>query len=143
MRNWLVTLGLALAACAVSFGVFYGVNREPPTLRAAARDGDPMAWLKVEFKLTDAQFASIKELHEQYGTVCGEHCAAIMAAQKRHAPRVEITALETECVQSMTDHFRKVASLMAPAEGQRYLAMVMPRINDYEHRGAPNLQGRP
>lgn len=143
MRNWLVTLALALAACVLSFGVCYFVNREPAALRTAARDGDAMEWLRGEFKLTDTQFAAIKELHERYGNVCATHCAAIMAAEKRNAPRAEIQTLENECVRSMTDHFQKVAALMAPAEGQRYLAMVLPRINDYGHRGAPNLQARP
>ncbi len=62
-------------------------------------------------------------------------------AQRRQAPAAEIAALETTCVRSMTDHFHRVAALMPPAEGARYLAIVLPRVADYDHRGAPTLEG--
>jgi hypothetical protein len=143
MKNWIVTVLVALAAGVVSFGAFYAVNREPAAMKAAARERDSMEWLRVEFKLTDNQYAAIKQLHGQYGSVCAEHCAAIMAAQKRNAPRTEVAGLENACVQSMTEHFHRVAALMSPGEGERYLALVLPRVQDYDHRGAPNVQVRP
>jgi hypothetical protein len=143
VKNWLVTIALALVACGVSFGAFYALNREPAALRAAARAGDALEWMRVEFKLSGAQYAAIRQLHEDYGSLCTAHCNAIMAAEKRHAPRSEVETLESECVQSMTDHFHRVAAIMSPEQGQRYLAIVMPRVHDYDHRGAPNLQARP
>jgi hypothetical protein len=143
VRNWVLTIAIALAACAASYGVFYAANREPAALRAAATEGDPMQWLRLEFKLTDAQYAAIQKLHNEYGAVCANHCSAIMAARERHAPSVEVRALENACVESMTDHFRRVAALMSPEEGKRYLAIVLPRIHDYDHRGAPNLEAKP
>jgi hypothetical protein len=102
-----------------------------------------MAWLRAEFQLNDAQFAAIKKLHEDYRGVCAEHCAAIMAAEKRGAPAAEIAALEKTCVDAMNAHFRRVAALMPSGQGERYLAIVLPRIADYDHRGAPNVQVRP
>jgi hypothetical protein len=143
VKNWLLTIAVAFAVCALSFGAFYAINREPAELRAAARQGDALAWLRVEFKLSDGQFAAIKQLHEDYGRVCSEHCAQIMAAEKRHAPATEIATLENTCVQSMAEHFQRVAGLMSPEEGRRYLSMVMPRIHDYDHRGAPDVEVRP
>jgi hypothetical protein len=143
MKNWIVTVLVALAAGVVSFGAFYAVNREPAGMKAAARERDSMEWLRVEFKLTDDQYAAIKQLHAQYGSICAEHCSAIMAAQKRNAPHAEVAALENACVQSMTEHFHRVATLMSPGEGERYLALVLPRVQDYDHRGAPNVQVRP
>lgn len=142
MRNLLITLAVALAACAMAFGVFYVVN-DVPALHRAVREQDAMAWLQVEFHLNDAQFAAIKKLHENYGTVCAEHCAAIMAARKRAAPPAEIAVLEETCVRAMTGHFHRVAALMTPGEGERYLAIVLPRVAVYDHAGAPNLQVRP
>jgi hypothetical protein len=141
MRNILVTLGIALAACAAAFGVFYALN-DDPALRRAAREGDAMAWLRTEFRLNDEQFAAIKKLHEDYGAVCAGHCRAIMDARKRSAPPAEIAALEKTCVDAMTAHFRRVAGCMPPAEGERYLATVLPRVADYDHNAAPNLQGK-
>jgi hypothetical protein len=86
------------------------------------------------------QFAAIKKLHEDYSEVCAGHCAAIMAAQKRGAPPAEIAALEKTCVTAMTEHFKRVAALMPPGQGERYLAIVLPRLADFDHRGAPNVQ---
>ena len=143
MKNLLLTLGIAAAACALSFGVFYAVNREPADVRRAVSEGDALAWMRAEFRLSDAQFAAIKQLHEDYRAVCAGHCAAIMAAEKRGAPHAEVAALEKTCVDAMTAHFRRVAALMPPGQDERYLAIVLPRIADYDHRGAPNVQVRP
>jgi hypothetical protein len=140
VKNLLLTLGIVAVACALSFGVFYAVNREPAELRRALREGDAMAWLRAEFRLNEAQFAAIKQLHDDYGAVCAGHCAAIMAAQKRGAPKSEVAALEKNCVDAMTAHFRRVAALMPVGQGERYLGIVLPRIADFDHRGAPNVQ---
>ena len=142
MKNFLVTLGIALAICGAAFGVFYALS-DNRAMHAAARQGDAMAWLRLEFGLTDEQFAAVRKLHEDYSVVCGEHCAAIMEARERKAPAAEVAALEKFCVDSMTGHFRRVAALMPPVQGERYLAMVLPRIESYSHQGAPNLRVTP
>ncbi len=142
MKNILITLAMAVAACAVAFGVSYRMCCEQELHRAAS-EGDAMTWLRTEFHLNEAQFAAVKKLHSDYGMMCGEHCAAIMAAKKRNAPPAEILALEKTCVEAMTAHFKSVAGLMPPAEGERYLAVVMPRVDGYGHTGAPNVQMKP
>jgi len=152
MKNFWLTLIVVATAGVVSFGTFYAMNDEP-AVRRAAREGDAMAWLRAEFHLNGAQFAAIKQLHDDYGVVCSRHCAAIMAAKQRAAAsatsadkaRAEaaVAALERTCLDSMTEHFRRVAALMPPREGERYLAIVLPRVAGYEHNGAPNVQVRP
>ena len=122
MKNFLLTLGVVAAACGLSFGIFFAVNRQPAEMRQALREGDAMAWLRAEYRLNDAQFA------------------AIMDAQQRGAPPAEVAALEKVCVDAMTVHFRRVATLMPPGQGERYLAVVLPRIADFDHRGAPNVK---
>jgi hypothetical protein len=139
MKNFLIAFSIVVAACALAFGVFYLLS-DDRAMHAAAREGDAMAWLRAEFKIDDTQFAAIKKLHEDYSTTCGQHCMAIMAARERRAPLAEIAALEKTCVDAMTGHFRRVAALMPPAEGQRYLDMVLPRVAGYSHGGAPNVQ---
>jgi hypothetical protein len=141
MKNGLIMLLVVLAAGALSYGVFYTMN-DAPAVRQAAREGDAMAWLRAEFHLTAAQFAAIKKLHDDYGLQCSEHCRAIMDARRRGASRAEQAALEKICVDAMTEHFRKVAALMSPGEGDRYLAIVLPRVGDYGHQGAPTVQVR-
>ena len=112
-------------------------------MHRAAQEQNAMAWLQAEFHLTDAQFAAVKKLHDDYGIVCGRHCAAIMRAREHSAPAAEVAALEKTCVDAMTEHFRRVARLMPPEEGTRYLAMVLPRVAGYEHTGAPNVRVTP
>jgi hypothetical protein len=142
MKNRLTTWGLALVAGLVAFGVFY-LCGDDAALRRAAREGDALAWLRIEFKLSDAQFAAIKQLHTDYTVECSGHCAAIMAARDRGAPAPEISKLEEVCVASILVHFQRVAALMPAGEGDRYLAQVLPRLSGYEHTGAPTVRGTP
>lgn len=142
MKNLLITLAVLVGACAAAFGVLYAVSGDR-AMHAAAREGDAMAWLRAEFRLDAAQFAAVRKLHDDYSMVCGAHCAAIMDARERKAPAAEIAALEKVCVDAMTGHFRRVAALMPPGQGERYLATVLPRVAGYEHRGAPNLRMTP
>ncbi len=142
MKNFWITLAVVLAAAAGSFGAFYVAN-DDPAMRRAAQEQDAMAWLRAEFRLDDTQFAAIKELHDNYGDECARHCSAIMAARRRQAPADEVATLERVCVESMAEHFRRVAAVMAPGQGARYLATVLPRVEGYAHEGAPTVQGHP
>lgn len=142
MRNLLITAGVVMAACALAFGVFFVLN-DDVALRRAARDNDAMAWLRAEFRLDEVQFAAIKKLHEDYGAVCGEHCAAIMDARERQAPAAEVAQLEKICVDAMTGHFKRVAALMPVEQGERYLATVLPRVAGYAHTGPPTVGAKP
>ena len=142
MKNFLITLGVVLAACAAAFGVCYAMSGDR-AMHAAAREGDAMAWLRGEFKSSDARFAAIKRLHEDYSVVCSRHCAAIIDARERMAPAPEIAALEKVCVDATTAHFRQVAALMPAAEGPRYLATVLPRVAGYSHDSAPTVRVTP
>jgi hypothetical protein len=143
VKNLLITLVLALAVCAGAFGAFFAANRESADLHRAARERDAMEWLRTDFRLGPAQFSAIQSLHRDFLSECAEHCAAIAAARARREPPAAIAQLEAHCVQAMTEHFHQVAAVMAPNEGRRYLATVLPRIADYDHRGAPTLRVRP
>lgn len=138
---WLCAL-LVVGAGAVSFGAFFVLN-DSPEVRRAARQHDAMAWLRVEFRLDDEQFAAVKRLHDDYSAVCEQHCNAILRARRQKAPAEQVAALERVCVSSMTEHFRRVAALMPAEQGERYLTIVLPRVDGYSHEGAPTLQVRP
>ena len=142
MKNWLITLGLAVVVGVAAYGVFF-VGNDEPELRRAARAGDAMAWLRVEFRLSDAQAAAVKKMHDDFSVECGEHCGAIVDARTRKAPAAEIARLEQVCVDAMTAHFERVAALMAPEQGARYLEIVRPRVAGYDHAGAPNVRVKP
>lgn len=141
MKHFWITLGLVVAVAATAFGVSYVAN-DRPAVRRAAHERDAMAWMAAEFHLNAEQFAAVKKLHDDYGVACGEHCRAIMRAKRHGAPAAEVAALEQRCVNAMTEHFRRVAALLPAGEGERYLAMVLPCVENYDHAGVPTLKGK-
>lgn len=138
MKGLLFMAVLALAACAASFTVFYTIG-DRPAVRRAVSEGNTMEWLRAEFRLDDSQFVAIRELHDEFGAQCAEHCRSIMEARQVQDNQAEVTRLETVCVDAMIAHFRKVAALMPPGEGERYLAIVLPRIEGYDHTQSPTI----
>lgn len=143
---------LALAALAAGF-VCYRLNCEPG-VRTAIRSGDTLAWLRADFQLDDRQFAEIKKLHEAYAPSCEEHCRLIQeAAKARDAVKARggsdpaavaaaertLAELRLTCETAIAAHVRKVAAVMSPEQGARYLAMVLPKIADFDHQMAPDL----
>jgi hypothetical protein len=144
---------LVLLAAATGF-VCYRMSSEP-SLHAVAAKGDAMAWLRMDFHLTDAQYAAILQLHEAYAGTCEEHCRMIREATKARdtlqsatnadpaamrTAEQKIQELRTHCETAITRHVRQVAALMSPEDGQRYLALVLPKIADFDHQAAPDLR---
>lgn len=98
-----------------------------------------LAWLKKEFKLSDAEFARVTRLHEAYLPECRRRCVRIAEQDRQlqqllaHATTVtpEIQSLLVEraktradCETEMLRHFLAVSRTMPPEEGRRYLAWV-------------------
>ena len=154
MKHLLRTLfGLGAAAAAIGF-MCYHLN-SAPELHAAVRKGDAMAWLRTDFNLDERQFAEIKKLHEAYAPSCEEHCRLIQeAARARDALQARggsdpgavaaaertLQELRLTCETAIAAHVRKVAALMSPDQGARYLALVLPKIADFDHQVAPDLK---
>ena len=143
---------LLLLAAATGF-VCYRLSCDP-TLHEATAKGDPMEWLRADFHLTDSQFAAIRELHESYSGSCAEHCRMIQEATRARnalktagradpaallAAEQKIQELRAHCETAITRHVRQVAALMSPDQGRRYLALVLPKIADFDHQAAPDL----
>ncbi len=145
---WL-TLGLVLAL-AVGGGLacyHFSCDR---TAHAAARDGDVMLWMRHEFCLGDAAYTEILRLHSAHSVVCAQHCADVRAARTRLAEAQaggesavaaaarELARTEAVCRVSTEAHVRRVAAVMGPAQGARYLEMVLPRLSALDHEGPPS-----
>jgi hypothetical protein len=152
MKYLLGTVGVIalLAVCTGYMG--YRVNCDP-ALHEAVANGDTMKWLRTDFHLTDAQLIEIRRLHKSYTGTCEEHCRMIQEATRArnalkaaHGDRasleeadLKIQQLKTVCEASLTLHVRKVAALMSPDDGRRYLALVLPKIANFDHTAAPDL----
>lgn len=146
-------LVLAIAAVAAGFACYYFSS--VPELHAAARKGDALAWLRTDFNLDERQFTEIKRLHEAYAPSCEEHCRMIQEAIKARdvvrktqgadpgataeAERA-LQQLRATCESAITTHVQHVAAVMSPEDGKRYLALVLPKIANFDHQVAPDLK---
>src|SRR6266568_6689550 len=138
MKKGQTILLLGLLACAAAFfGIYYLGTVH---CRDMMRESKPeLAWLKSEFKLSDAEFARISQLHEAYLPECRERCKRIkeqgeklqqlLAQAKAVTPEIQNLLAEraktrAECEAEMLKHFLEVSRTMPPQQGQRYLAWV-------------------
>ena len=133
-RSLLILLAALALDTALFAGAFFAAHRTSE--RCCSRPADDLNWLQLEFHLSDAELAHIRELHEGYLPQCAERCARI-AEKKREldallgsgtnvaavsAKQAEIAALRAECQSNMLAHFVAVSRAMPPAQGERYLA---------------------
>jgi len=136
-KPWVILLaGLVLFTAAFSGFYYLGTA----SCRAMLNGPQPeLAWLKKEFRLSDAEFARIIQLHEAYLPKCAERCSRIAALNGRlqqllsQSPNItpelrEILAqraqMRADCEAEMLNHFLEISRTMPPAQGQRYLQWV-------------------
>jgi hypothetical protein len=136
-RSWLIIFGgLALAVCAY-LCIYFGNTAAQRSVEHSARP--ELAWLQMEFHLTDAQLTRVMELHNAYAPKCDEMCRTIdaknaeiqrlLAATNVITPEIkqalaQAAEIRAECETAMLDHFYKVAQTMPPEQGKRYLDWV-------------------
>jgi hypothetical protein len=139
-RPWLILVAGLLGAVVAYCAFYYGGTQ---TCRMMQHDQAPeLAWLKAEFRLSDADFARVSKMHENYMAGCMERCRRIdeknqhlkhlLAATNAVSPEIERTLAEAaqlraDCQKEMLQHFYDVSRTMPPAQGERYLAWVQER----------------
>ena len=153
MKNLLTTLAVIVALAAAVCFVAFRMSADPE-VKAAVDKRDAMEWLRADFDLSDAQYAKIKQLHDSYSVVCEKHCHDIMdAARARDALKstsagaTAIAAAENRvqelrqvCETAIGAHVRQCAAEMSPPARERYLALVLPKIANFDHQAAPDIQ---
>lgn len=153
MKQLWKTIGLLLAVATLVAWATYRLGGDTEVNEALAKR-DALAWLRTDFRLDEVQFEAIRKLHLSYSVVCERHCQAIQeAAMQRNALKAASTTeaaalaaaelrleeLRRVCESAIAAHVREVAAQMAPDQGRRYLALVLPKIADFDHRAAPDL----
>jgi hypothetical protein len=128
--------GLVVAALGYC-GIYYAGTAN--CCRLERGQAPELIWLKEEFHLSDAEFARISQMHEQYLSGCAERChridlknqalARLLAATNTITPEIEqalgeAALLRAECQKQMLKHFYDVSRTMPPEQGRRYLAWV-------------------
>jgi len=136
MRRPLFIFLLLLAASVLLCATAYRVAGNCYA-RHLAGDTDDLAWLRLEFRLSDAELQRVRQLHDGYLPTCQEFCRRI-AAEKRDlhqlldagtqtGPQVEeklknVAVLRAQCQAAMLAHFAEVSRIMPAEQGRRYLA---------------------
>jgi hypothetical protein len=142
MKRGVFILALGLIAAAAGYCCLYLVCSSPA--RSLQRSERPeLAWLKDEFKLTDAEFKRVSELHAAYLPRCRDVCLQIdeqntrlqklLGGSTNVTPEIkrslaEASRLRAECQSMMLSHFFEVSRAMPSAQGQRYLAWVKEKV---------------
>jgi small-conductance mechanosensitive channel len=134
-RSLVIFIGALALGAAIFAGSFLAARHA--TVACCVRPADDLSWLQMEFHLSDAEMARIRELHKGYLPSCAEMCAKI-AAKKSELDSLsgngtnlsaeaqtklnEIAALRAQCQSNMLQHFVAVSQAMPPEQGKRYLA---------------------
>ena len=133
MKRFLVFLLGAGAAAVLAFTITRWIGPTP-----LHPENDSLSWIETEFHLSPAQAAAVKSLHDEYEPVCRDHCLRIAQARARLAAvspaetvsaQAELERVEGICRTATRAHLQRVAAVMAPAEGERFLALVLPKIS--------------
>jgi hypothetical protein len=135
MRRSLIILIGVLAVGVAVFGGSYFLAQWL-CARQMSNPADDLAWLRQEFRLSDAEMARVRKLHDGYLPKCGEMCERI-AAKRREVDQallgatnvtplaeqklVELGTLRAQCQAQMLHHFAEVSQVMPPEQGRRYL----------------------
>lgn len=149
MRPWLQTTAY-LAVLAIAAGLIgFKLGAPPANPACTACPSDPVAWLAREFSPPEEVLAKIRSLHESHSRRCAEHCAAISLARtalvnaqseaEREAARRQLQQADGICRDSIHQHVTRIADLLGPEQGPRYLALVLPRLAEFDHSGPPGI----
>ena len=136
MKRAPVILLLALAVGVAVFAASF-VLAQRVCAKRMANAADDLDWLRQEFRLSDAELARVRELHNGYLPECATRCRSIAAKKAElesalaDATNVsetavqklnELAALRAQCQTQMLRHFVEVSQAMPPEQGKRYLA---------------------
>ena len=138
---------LVLALVLGSGAYFISYHLVQRTFCNAPDANEPTAWMHQEFRLSDNQYAQIKNLESDYHPRCVELCTQIeqshlalkklIQANSGLTPEVEAAlqkddAVQLQCREAMLGHFYEVSRAMPPEEGKRYLEMMQTQVVDTE-----------
>lgn len=142
MKRFILLTAGVLVLATVAYAIYYEAMTRP-TKALLSKPESKLEWLRREFDLTDAQFARITAMHDEYGPVCGEMCRriveanskleALIVASRELTPELDVALRDAaqvrqDCNAAMLRHVYMVAAEMSPEQGKRYLAMMTARM---------------
>ena len=142
MKRALLVLLITLAVSLAGYFVCYELATRHSKMLLAHPDCG-MTWLRGEYHLSEAQFAKIAQMHEDYRPTCARMCRriaeanhkvnALIAANNEVTPETEAALqqwalLQNECRVAMLQHVYAVSAEMNPEDGRRYVKMATARL---------------
>lgn len=142
----ILILGIVVGLCAYCGFYFAGTASHRALLSQPAPE---LAWLKMEFNLSDTEFERVVRLHDAYKVECAEMCRRVdaknseltelLARADKLTPEIEARLeeagqLRVQCQKNMLRHFLEVSRSMPPEQGRRYLAWVQEKTFMPEQR---------
>jgi hypothetical protein len=136
-KPWLIIVGGVLVGMAAYACVYFAGTSAERAM--STRDKPALAWLQQEYRLSDEQYAKVRDLYDAYVPKCAEFCRRIdeknseiqklLAATNVVTPEIKQALadsgkLRAECQANMMAHFYAVAQVMPPEQGRRYLSWV-------------------
>jgi len=141
MKGAVFVLLLGLAVGVTTNVVYYRLHQP---LEAGSLDGE-LAWMKAELKLSDTQFARIKELHEASSPrlrTLGAEVAQMQAEfvgfenTRRNSDHIDFIAfahfvelqrdIDRQCLESTRQLVLAASSEMTPLQRERYFGILAP-----------------
>ena len=142
MKRLLLVLLITVAVSLAGYFACYELATRHSQMMLAHPDCG-MVWLRGEYHLSEAQYAKIAQMHEDYRPTCERMCQRIAAANDKvnmlvasnrtvtpetEAALKEWALLQHECRTAMLRHVYAVSAEMSPEDGQRYIKMATERI---------------
>jgi hypothetical protein len=133
-RSLVIVLAALVLGAALAGGAYFAGRRA--CVMTHTNPADDLAWLRMEFHLSDAEMARIQKLHEGYLPKCAGMCAKIAAKKSEleaalstttnldqvvQQKLTEVASLRAQCQVQMLQHFTEVSRTMPPEQGRRYL----------------------
>lgn len=160
MKRGLWIILVAVLAAIAGFVITQRSCCDAVMTHTAPHDGSSrlpeLEWLRHEFKLTDAQFAKVAELHLAYRPTCEDLCAKVAASQDKikklvtggsqvspelKAALQEQATLHVECQTAMLTHLYQTAACLSPEQARGYLDAMLPQVIDMKMEPATTHSG--
>jgi Spy/CpxP family protein refolding chaperone len=142
MKRFLLVLLITVAVSLAGYFACYELATRHSQMMLAHPDCG-MVWLRGEYHLSEAQYAKIAQMHDDYRPTCARMCQriaeanrkvnALIAANPTVTPETEAALqqwalLQNECRVAMLRHVYAVSAEMNPQDGRRYIQMATARI---------------
>ena len=139
MKSIATLIIFGVAASIICYGTVYYFGTQSHR-HVAQQEYPELAWLRVEFELSEEEFERIRKLHYAYLPKCESMCELVSEknaelvhvmgqgtnGEELHKALIEeVVGIRADCQRMMLEHFHSVGQEMNPTQRERYLSWVL------------------